>query len=66
MATAIASRSCVAQGRAARGLRRRQQRVARLVAGARDDAVDGQQQGTVVGPQREHRGVDMTAGEETR
>jgi hypothetical protein len=46
------------------GLRRLQQRVAVLVARARDDPFDGQQQGAVVGPQREHCGVDIGAGEE--
>ena len=46
------------------GLRRLQQRVAALVARARDDSVDGHQQGAVVGPQREYGGVDIGAGEE--
>ena len=44
--------------------RRLQQRIAALVARARDDSVDGHQQGAVVGPQAEHGGVDMGAGEE--
>jgi hypothetical protein len=46
------------------GLRRGQQRVAVLVARARDEPVDGQQQDAVVRAQREHGGVDMGAGEE--
>jgi len=46
------------------GLGRLQQRIAALVARARDDSVDGHQQGAVVGPQREHGGVDMGAGQE--
>ena len=37
--------------------------IAALVARTRDDSVDGHQQGAVVGPQREHGGVDMGAGE---
>ena len=41
-----------------------EQRIAALVARTRDDSVDGHQQGAVVGPQREHGGVDMGAGQE--
>ena len=45
-------------------MRRLQQRVAVLVAGAWDDPVDGYQHGPVVRAQREHRGVHPGAGQE--
>jgi hypothetical protein len=49
---------------AGRGLCRGEQRVAVLVARARDEPADGHQQGAVVRPQREHRGVHTGAGQE--
>jgi uncharacterized membrane protein len=45
-------------------LRHLQQRVAVLVARARDDPVDGQQQDAVIRAQREHGGVDLGVSEE--
>ena len=53
----------VAERLAGSGLRRLEQRLAGLVARARDEPVHGQQQGTVVGPQCEHRGIDPAARE---
>jgi hypothetical protein len=46
------------------GLRRGEQRVAVLVARARDEPAGSQQHGAVVRAQREHCGVDISAGEE--
>ncbi len=54
----------VAEFLAGFGLGCLEQFFAGLVAGAWDQAVDGQQQGPVVGPQREDRGVDVGAGQE--
>jgi hypothetical protein len=50
---------------ARRRFRRLEQRIALLVARTGDLAIDGQQQDAVVGPQREHRGVDEGAGEDS-
>ena len=49
----------LAQRLAGRGFGRLQQRVAVLVTRTRHQPVDGQQQGAVVGPQREHRVINM-------
>ena len=54
----------LAQRLAGRGFGCLQQRVAVLVAGAGHQPVDGQQQGAVVGPQREHGIIDMGARQE--
>jgi hypothetical protein len=55
----------VAKGLAGCGFRRLQQRIALLVARPGYQPVDGQQQDAVVGPQREHRGVHIGAGEDS-
>ena len=54
----------LAQRLAGRGFGRLQQRLAGLVARPGHQPVDRQQQGAVVGPQREHRVVDVGAGQE--
>jgi hypothetical protein len=46
------------------GLRRLQQPVTGRIARAWNQSVNGQQQGAVVGSQREHRGIDPATGQE--